>query len=269
MIFLNKIIYGSVTVKDFIIGIGIVIISLLAVNLIKFYLKRFLKDKVNRYHSDIIIKSVYYTIFIILIISVLPLFGLNASGLLVAGGVTGLIIGFASQKVVSNLISGFFIMIERPIKIGQQVNISDIAGFVEEINIFSTIIRTYDGLYVRIPNENVFTTNIRNYVFNLGRRFEYVVGIRYSDKAGNAVKIIEKILDEYPLVFKEPAPQVFVDSLGESSVDISIRIWAPINEWFYVKMKLLNEIKEGLEKEGIEIPFPQRVLWFANKEQGK
>ncbi len=105
---------------------------------------------------------------------------------------------------------------------------------------------------------------------NVARRFEYVVGIRYSDDADQALEIIKKIIEEHPLAFKNPTPQVFVDNLGDNSVNIVVRIWAPATEWFGVKTELLWKIKKAIEKEGIEIPFPQRVVWFANelKAQG-
>ncbi len=156
-------------------------------------------------------------------------------------------------------------MIERPIKIGDSVNIEGTGGVVEDIRIISTTIRGFDGLYVRVPNQKVFTASITNFVANVARRFEYAVGIRYSDDADKALEIIKKIIEEHPLALKNPAPQVFVDNLGDSSVNITARIWAPATEWFGVKSELLWKIKKAIEKEGMEIPFPQRALWFANE----
>ena len=189
-----------------------------------------------------------YTIIVIAVLSILPTIGVKLSGLLVAGGIAGLAIGFASQSIIGNLISGIFLMIERPIKIGNSVNIEDIGGIVEDIRIISTTIRTFDGLYVRVPNQKVFTSGITNFVANVARRFEYVVGIRYSDDADKALEIIKNIIDEHPLALQDPAPRVFVDNLGESSVNIVVRIWAPATEWFGVKTELLWKIKKALEK---------------------
>ena len=92
-----------------------------------------------------------------------------------------------------------------------------------------------------------------------------MVGIRYSDNADKAIEIIKNLIKQHPLTLKNPAPMVFVDSLGDNSVNIIIRIWAPATEWFGVKAELLWKIKQALEKESIEIPFPQRVVWFANE----
>ena len=181
-----------------------------------------------------------------------------------AGGVAGIVIGFASQSIMGNFISGVFLMIERPIKIGDQVNIDNKLGYVEDIKIISTIIRTYDGLYIRLPNETVFTTSITNYVANLTRRFEYVVGIRYEDDADKAIRIIKGLIDDQPYALVNPSPYVFVDNLGDNAVNIIVRVWAPATEWFDMKTKLLWIIKKTLEENGIEIAFPQRTIWFAS-----
>lgn len=262
---LNTVIYGNVRLLDIIVAITILLVALFIAKAISIYLRRFLKEKVSREHQEIIVKVVFYTIIIIAVLSILPTIGVKLSGLLVAGGIAGLAIGFASQSIIGNLISGIFLMIERPIKIGNSVNIDGITGIVEDIRIISTTIRTYEGLYVRVPNQKVFTAGITNFVANVARRFEYVVGIRYSDDADKALEIIKDVIAEHPLALQNPGPQVFVDNLGDSSVNIIVRIWAPSTEMFGVKMELLWKIKKALEKEGIEIPFPQRVVWFANE----
>ncbi|MDK2830519.1 MAG: hypothetical protein PWQ51_834 [Methanolobus sp.] len=233
---------------------------------ITIYLQRSLKDKMDKEHLNILVKSIYYGAIVLSIVGVIfPLLNIDTSGLLVAGGVVGIVIGFASQSIVGNFISGVFLMIERPIKIGDQVNIDNKLGYVEDIKIISTIIRTYDGLYIRLPNEMVFTTSITNYVANLTRRFEYIVGIRYSDDADEAIKIIRDIIDREPFALVNPGPSIFVDTLGDNAVNIIVRIWAPATHWYDMKMKLLWVIKKTLEENGIEIAFPQRTVWFASE----
>jgi small-conductance mechanosensitive channel len=265
---LGSLVYGNITLGDILIFAAVVAISVLVAKIVKINLKKALSDKIPRNELDIILKVIYYGIIAIAVVSVLPQLGINLSGLLVAGGIAGLIIGFASQSVVSNFVSGLFLMIERPIKIGDQISIGEIMGFVEDVHILSTVVRTYDGIYVRIPNEKVFTSNITNFVANVARRFEYVVGIRYSDDAQKAIEVIKEVVEEHPFALKNPAPQIFVDELADSSVNIVVRVWAPSSVWYDVKMELLWKIKVALEKEGIEIPFPQRVVWFANLKGG-
>jgi len=260
----ETIVYGSVTLYDLLMVTVILIIAVVIAKGVALNLRRGLRDKVSKEHLPIITRVVYYSIIIIAVLSVLPMLGVHLSGLLVAGGIAGIVIGFASQSVVGNLISGFFLQVERPMKLGDAVNIAGITGVVEDIRIISTTLRTFDGLYVRIPNEKVFTTEITNYVAHVARRLEYVVGIRYSDDADKAIEIIRELTEEHPLTLKHPASDIFVDNLGDNAVNIMVRIWVPSTEWYKVKMELLWKIKTALEAEGIEIPFPQRVVWFAN-----
>ena len=261
----NIVVYGSVTLFDLLLVVAIIVIAVFVSKWVAISLRRSLKDKVGREHLEIIRKIVSYSIIVIAITWALTILGVNLSGLMVAGGIAGLVIGFASQSIVGNLVSGLFLMIERPIKIGDQVDIDQIRGFVEDIRIISTTVRTYDGLYVRIPNQKVFTTSITNYVGNVARRFGYVVGIQYSDDADQAINIIKNLIEAYPFALKNPPPQAFVDNLGDNSVNIIVRVWAPITDWYALKMELLWKIKKALEEEGIEIAFPQRVVWFANE----
>lgn len=138
----------------------------------------------------------------------------------------------------------------------------DTLGTVEDIRILSTIIKTYDGIYTRIPNQTLFTSNITNYVAHVARRFEYSVGIRYSDDADRAIEVIWKVINRHPFALKSPSPSIYVDELGDNAVILIVRIWAPSSEWWDVRTELLWKIKLALEENGIQIPFPQRTLWF-------
>jgi small-conductance mechanosensitive channel len=251
---------AEVTLGDLLKFVLVLSFSFLLSRILALYLRRSLKNKVSKDVSETVLKILHYGILIIVFISVLPLIGFNPSALLLAGGVTGIILGFASQNIVGNLVSGFFLMVERPIKIGDQVQINDVSGYVTDIRIISTLIRTYDGLLVRIPNQQVFTTNITNIVGYPVRRFEYTIRIRYSDDANAAIFLIKDLIDKEPFALLNPSPSVFVNDLGDSSVNITVRIWAPVNEWFGIKTRILWNIKQSLEENGIEIPLPQRVV---------
>lgn len=257
---------GDSSVFKVVFIVAAVIATFIVAKIITLYFRKSLKEKMTPDHLDVVLKVIYYGIIIIaLVIFVLPAIGVEPSGLLVVGGIAGLVIGFASQNIVSNLVSGIFLMIERPVKVGSQVNIDGTMGFIENISLISTIIRGYDGLYIRIPNEKVFTTVITNFVANVARRFEYVVGIRYEDDAEKAIGIIKEQIEAHPIALKNPAPLVFVDNLGDNTVNIIVRIWGPSTDWFGIKTELLWKIKYTLEENGIEIAFPQRVVWFANE----
>ncbi len=247
----------------------IIVIGVIIAKIVVIYLRRSFKEKLSKETLELTNKIVYYGIIIIACISALSKLGIELSGLLVAGGIIGVAIGFASKSAVGNFISGVFLLFERPIKIGDQIIIGDISGFVEDIHILSTVVRTYDGLYVRVPNETIFTSNITNLVAHPVRRFEYLIGISYADDAEKAIEVIKSVIEAHPFALKNPAPQIFVEELGDSSVNIRVKVWAPTKVWYSVKTELLWKIKKTLEENGIEIPFPQRVVWFANELEMK
>jgi small-conductance mechanosensitive channel len=261
---LDDVVYGDVTILNILSAIFMLIFVIIASKILSLYTKRNLKDKIDKFHLNIINKTINYSLIFIGVFTILSTLGINLSGIMVAGGVTGVVIAFASQRMVSNLISGIFLIIERPIKIGQQVGIDGVFGTIEDITFLSTIIITYDGLYERIPNEKVFTSNILNYNYNKVRRFEYIIGIRYSDDAQKAIAIIKDTIDNHPLALVNPEPQIYVSELGDNSVNIMVRVWGTITEWFTIKSELLWTIKTNLEKAGIEIPFPQATVWLNN-----
>lgn len=244
---------------------AVIVISMIAGKILSIYLMRGLQDKMDRKQLSMLLKLMRYSfIFVATVFFILPFMGVKLSSMLVAGGVLGIILGIAGQSIVANLISGIFLTLERPIKIGDQVNIDNNAGVIEDITFVSTIIRTFDGLYVRLPNEKVFINNITNYAANVARRFEYVIGITYDSDAEKAIGIIKAIIDEDPIAFKNPTPTVFVDKLDDNAVNIFVRIWAPSTEWYSVKTRLLWVIKKTLEENGIKIALPHRTVWFAN-----
>lgn len=263
MVGLDTVVYGNVTVLDLIVFAVSVVIVVIVARIIAVYLKRALSDRMERGELDKLVKVVQVAIILLGVWFALPSFDIDVGQLLVVGGTVGLIVAFASQKIVSNLGSGIFLLIERPIKIGDTIQIGETSGTVNQIRILSTIVKTYEGIYVRIPNEEVFTSEITNYVANPARRFEYLVSIGYGDDAGKAVRVIRKLLEDHPFVLKNPAPSVFVSELGDSGVELTVYIWAPSRVWWSVRTELLQKIKEALNREGIEIPFPQRVVTLA------
>ncbi len=245
------------------------IIILLATWIIARSLKNLLKRTLPKWMpTDIalaITRAVYYTIWFLGIAIVLQdVFDIKLGSLLVAGGIAGIVLGFASQTVVSNFLSGIFLYFDRPLKVGDAIEIPEqgISGVVTDIHIMSTRIRTWDGVYVRIPNEQLFKTVIKNLLQNVARRVEFKIGISYSSDIEKAKRIILEVAEKHPYALAEPEPEVFVEEYGSSSINLSFRVWAPSSKWFDVRKSLLEEIKKRFDEEGIEIPFPQVVNWF-------
>lgn len=266
--FLNTTVFG-VRIGDILLVIILLIGAWIIARTLTRNLKKALADKMKKTELEVLLKAVNYVIIFFAIIVTFPILGFRLEGLLVAGGFVGLVIGFASQSVVANLVSGLFLLFERPIKIGDEISVADAEGYVEEIRLMSTIIRKYNGVYVRVPNEKVFTSSITNYVAYAARRRELSIGVAYGTDVAKAEAIIRQVLDAEPLVLKKPVPEVFVNELAENSVDINVKYWAPSSEWYTVQSQVLGKLYATLGAEGIQFPFPQRVVWFGDPGAAK
>lgn len=218
-------------------------------------------------------KTLYYSIIAIALLSALGISGIDLSGVFLAGGIAGIVIGFATQSLFSNLISGIFLQMDKPMKIGDPVLITgklpDVAGVVVEITTLSSRLRMFDGTYVRLPNSDVFLSEIRNFSSAAARRVEISVKIAYREDAAKAIGIIRKSLKETPLVLIEPAPDIYIDNIGDSSVSINVWCWVPFSVWFDMRKQLVEQVKRELDTNKIEIPFPQRVVYLADQETGR
>jgi small-conductance mechanosensitive channel len=206
----------------------------------------------------------YYTIITIGAVASLEVYGIRLSSLLVAGGFAGIVLGFASQNVFSNVFSGFFLYIDRPFMVGDPIEVESegISGIVTDISMLSTKIQGWDGVVYRVPNSTLFTSNIKNLSKLVARRVEYVVSIGYGEDIAKAKNVIMRVLEEEPLALVEPPPQVFVEELGDSGVILKVRFWVPTSKWFEARTRVLEKIKTALDRAGIEIPFPQATIWF-------
>lgn len=220
--------------------------------------------------------GIYYGIIAIAILSAIGNSGVDLSGVLLAGGIAGIVIGFATQSLFSNVISGIFLQVDKPMKVGDPVMLTgklpDVAGIFLGTTPLSTRLRLFDGTYVRLPNTEAFSSEIRNFSGAAARRVELAIGIAYHEDMAKAISVIKKTLAEIPLVLVEPEPTIYVDTLGDSSVNLNVWCWVPFAHWFPMKTELVQKIKEALDDKGIEIPFPQRVIHLADRaeiEDGK
>jgi len=253
----------SLLIGGIIMGVGIILARTVRLLFSKYYAPKLPQDTAKNFG-----KLIYFGIIIISFLVFTSTTGVDFSGLLVAGGIFGIVIGFATQSVVSNLISGIFLMIEKPVKQGDKIEIpgSDVTGTLLDISTFSVRVRRFDGTIIRIPNESFFTSNIRSLSSTPVRRSEATVGIAYKEDIDGAISVIEKqIRKSMAFVLILPKPEFRVSELADSSVNIEVLVWHPRDDWDQVGPKLLKVVKNALDTAGIEIPFPQRVMWQAKE----
>lgn len=249
----------SLLIGGIIMAVGVIIARTVRLLFTKYYAPKLPQDTAKNMG-----KLLYFGIIIIAFLVFTSSTGVDLSGLLVAGGIFGIVIGFATQSVVSNLISGIFLMLEKPVKQGDSVELPGIgiSGTLLDISTFSVRIRQFDGTITRIPNESFFTANIRSLTSTPVRRSEAVVGIAYKEDIDGAISVLEKAIQKsLPFVLSIPKPEFRINELGDSSVNIEVLVWHPREDWGEVAPKLLKVAKNALDAAGIEIPFPQRVIW--------
>lgn len=244
------------------LSVAVVVLVALAIRTL---LRRSLKVKIEPYIYNVIEKVIVYGVLFLGLAAALTPLGINLTGLLVAGGVVGIVVGFASQTVLSNFLSGVFLYIERPIKIGDSVQVDAgtseiIRGQVIDIDIISTKIRSWDGYVVRVPNDRLFKSVVMNYSKASAIRVVIDVGISYKSDIPKAKEAIMKALDRNPYVLVNPEPEVYIKEFADSAIALTVRFWAPSKVWYETRKLCLELIREELKKAGVEIPYPQLDL---------
>jgi small conductance mechanosensitive channel len=203
---------------------------------------------------------VRYVILIFVIIAVLSNFGVETTSIIAVLGAAGLAIGLALQGTLSNIAAGVMILILRPLKIDEFVEAGSVSGTVVEITLFTTLLKTPDGVFISAPNSQIWNSAIKNYSRNPTRRLDIKVGISYNDDVDAALDFLKNLVASDERVLKDPEPMSFVANLGESSVDLTARGWVATSEFWPTFFDLTRKSKTELEAAGFSIPFPQRDL---------
>jgi len=197
---------------------------------------------------------------VVLAVLVVTQLGVKTSSLVAMIGAAGLAIGLALQGSLANFAGGVLILLFKPFKVGDWISAQGVDGSVKEISIFNTKLNTFGNQVAVIPNGQLANGNIINYNAEPIRRENYVVGIGYNSNIKIAKDILLDICAQDERILKVPAPEVYVDSLGDSSVNLTLRFWANNEVFWPARFDLIEQSKLRFDKAGIEIPFPQRVV---------
>ena len=205
-------------------------------------------------------KAVRYAVLVFVGVTVLAQFGVQTASIIAALGAAGLAIGLALQGTLQNIAAGIMILVLRPFRVGEFITAGSISGGVQEVGLFATELKTFDGIYVLVPNSQLWNTAVTNFSRNPTRSNDIVTGVGYGDDLDLALKVVRELVMEDPRVLADPPPNVFVSDLADSSVMITARYWTTSGDWFATKLYFRKAIKSALEENGISIPFPQREV---------
>ena len=201
---------------------------------------------------------IYWLLFALVCIAALGQLGVQTASFIALIGAAGLAIGLALQGALSNFAAGVLIIILRPLRVSDFVEVAGESGSIQNIKIFTTELRTADNKCVIIPNSRVLDSNIINYSSTGRRRVDLVFGIGYNDNLDHARKILQDIIQSDERILKEPEPVIAVSELAESSVNFVVRPWVKTQDYWGVYFEITEQVKKRFDAESISIPFPQQ-----------
>ena len=231
--------------------------SIIAIGFFAFISALLMHNIFSVYHFKEVIR---YSIIAIGFFMAISAAGIPLNQMAIVFSAFGVGIGFGLQNIFNNLVSGFILLFERPIKIGDTVEVGTLIGQVKSIGIRSSKVRTFDGAEIIVPNGNLISNEVINWTLSdRKRRVEVIVGISYSSDPHMAREIFLKVLKNHSQIVSTPEPDVYFRDLGESSLDFRLLFWT-YKDWIKVRSEVMFEVFDALKEAGIEIPFPQQDL---------
>lgn len=242
-------------------AILILVVGLLLVRLVANALYRAVDGFMGIAAAMTLKRIVIYLLSAVVVLSTLYQLGFDLAVLLGAAGILSVALGFASQTSASNLVSGLFMVLEKSFAIGDVIQVGGTMGEVLSIDLLSVKVRTFDNLFVRIPNESLIKTEIKNLSRFPIRRYDMQVGVAYKEDLKRVSDLLIDVADAYEHSLDHPRPLIIFQGFGESSMDLQFSIWTTRENYLKVRNEMPARVKEAFDDAGIEIPFPHRTLY--------
>ena len=207
--------------------------------------------------SPVIASVIRYVILLIAFVAGLGSFGIETTSIIAVIGAAGLAVGLALQGTLSNVAAGVMLLFLRPFKVGDWMETGTVSGTVNEIGLFSTIINTFDNIYISVPNSSIWGSIIINHSKYNTRRMDLDIGISYETDLDYAEKTLMALVSD-DRVLAEPAPQFLVVAYADSAISVRLRLYANVDSYFPLFWDMMRQIKPALDNAGISIPYPQR-----------
>lgn len=209
----------------------------------------------------------YFAMLFLVIIAAIAKIGVPTVQFIAVIGATGLAVGLALQGSMSNFASGLLLIVFRPFKVGDFVEVGGTKGTVREIQIYATVLDSLDNVRITIPNAQITNTTISNYDANDTRRIDLKIGVSYDDDLKKARQVIDSVIASDPRILRTPAPEIAVSELADSSVNFVVRPWVKPADYWDVYYDTTAKLKVALEANGLTIPFPQRDINIRTVDQ--
>ncbi len=233
----------------------------------KFLTKTLKKNNIDKTIINFLDSIVYYALLIVVLIAAAGQLGINTTSFLTIVGAAGLAIGLALKDSLSNFASGVMLIMFRPYKVGDFVELGGACGTVKSIEMFNTVVHSPDNQKIIIPNSKITTDVITNVTANDTRRIDLVIGIGYDDDIKKAKKVLEQIIGDEKRILQDPATNIAVSELADSSVNFVVRPWVKTADYWSVYFYLTEKIKLTFDEEGISIPYPQQDVHLFSEQK--
>jgi len=255
--------YGALVLKAVLIFIvGRWVAKIIRTILDKVMKRSNMDDMLRKFLRNI----VYAVLLTFVVIASIGALGIQTASLVAILGAAAFAIGLALQGSLGNFAAGVLMIIFRPYKLGDLVRVADTEGFVEEVDVFTTTLRLPDKTKIIIPNGQIMDAKITNYTESETRRLDLEVGIGYGDDIDKAKGVLLEAIKQSEYVLDDPAPNISVASLGDSSVNLAVRPWIKASTYAPASHEVTERVKKALDAAGISIPFPQRDVHMYSKE---
>jgi len=222
---------------------------------------RLLRNLPSTHTAALIKKLVFYIGVVAIMMSILLELGFNLSGFLATAGIATVAIGFAAQTSLSNLISGLFLIGEKPFRIGDLIRVDNMQGVVESIDLLSIKIRTLDNLFIRVPNESMIKNPVTTVTRFPIRRMDIDIGVAYKEDVRKVMDVLREVAAENPFALDDPEPLILFNNFGDSALQFRFGLWFEKSNFLALRNSIMRDIKERFDKEGIEIPFPHLTVY--------
>ena len=237
-----------------------ILLGLFVVRVLAVVTQRFIMRKSTAQRQMIARKVISYTGFFLVLMGVLSELGLKLTALLGAAGIVGIAVGFASQTSVSNIISGLFLISEKPFGVGDVIRIGTTTGIIQSIDLLSINIRTFDNMFVRIPNEKILTSEVTNITRFPIRRMDIVFQVDYDQDLHTVHDLLAKIARDNPWSLDEPVPVILFTDFKESGIEVLLGLWFAKSDFMDLKNSIMKDIASSFAAEEIRFAHPNRLV---------
>ncbi len=254
--------YFNAETVEKLLRIGIIlVVGIIIITILSAVMNKLMPSKMSQQRQMLIKRFVRYTAIVILFLIIISELKINLGAIFGAAGVIGIVIGIASQTSIGNIVSGFFLVSEKPFEIGDLIRIGDKTGTVYSIDLLSIKIKTFDNLLLRIPNQTVISSEVINVTKFPIRRMDIDVNVAYKEDLTKVKSVLQRVIKQNPLCLDEPEPLITYKAFGDNGIQILIGVWFEKANFINTKNSIFEDIKSAFAAEGIEIPFPHLSIY--------